>query len=117
MLLRPGAISQEEIEAVLQEKLALPEAGGPSLSPGMKYRHYAPQAKVSLVFCREELRGSFILSQRPRAGERLLSKQTLYAELRNADRIGVSEIEIDCDSSLMKDTALMNRLMRASGQI
>jgi tRNA threonylcarbamoyl adenosine modification protein (Sua5/YciO/YrdC/YwlC family) len=95
--------------------IALPLSDQPLLSPGMKYRHYAPKAALRLLFTRDDLQGSFILSRLPRKGERHLSRQTLFAELREADRQGVSLIEIYCDPTIKADAALMNRLMRAAG--
>ncbi len=106
-LLRPGIISHEMLEEVLNRKVALPEADGPILSPGMKYRHYAPKAPVRLVYKKEELKGPFFVP----------TTKNLYAELRKADRLNVSQIEIFCDETVQKDAALMNRLLRASGQI
>lgn len=114
LLLRPGSVSKEEIEETLDCKVSLPLPGGPIHSPGMKYRHYAPNAEVRLVFRREELRGSFILSPDPQPGERLLSEKTLYAELREADRKGAQCIEIDCSPLLLANEALMNRLSKAA---
>lgn len=106
-LLRPGRIRREEIEEVLGEKVALPVKGGPILSPGMKYRHYAPNTPVRLVYRLEELERPFLLP----------TAQNLYAELREADRLGASVIEIYCDAAVQADEALMNRLLRAAGQI
>ncbi len=116
VLLRPGAITKEDIEAVLGEAVALPSPGEPILAPGMKYRHYAPKARVRLLFNRSEVKGSFVLSSDPQPGERLLSAHTLYAALREADRLGVAEIEIDCAPSVQADAALFNRLLRASSR-
>lgn len=52
-LLRPGAITLEELRAVLGEVVYVPSAtlqGDESpRAPGMKYRHYAPRAKVTLL--------------------------------------------------------------------
>lgn len=44
-LLRPGALAREAIEAVAGT-LAAPDASDRPRSPGMKYRHYAPNAPV-----------------------------------------------------------------------
>jgi len=59
VILRPGGISQEDIEKVLGHKLgvALPERGKNNrpLSPGMKYRHYSPETPLILVNSIEEL--------------------------------------------------------------
>lgn len=114
-LLRPGQITKEEIEEVLQQEIALPHLGAAIVSPGMKYRHYAPKARLRLVYNREDLQGSCLFSREPLKGERLLSKQTLFAEFRDADRRGESLIEIYCDPMIEKDAALMNRLLKAQG--
>lgn len=115
VLLRPGMLKKEELEEALGRKIADAPKNSPVLSPGMKYRHYAPKAKVRLVFNPEELKGPYILSSSPSSGMRLLNEKTLYAELRRADRCGISEIEIDCTGSIQTNTALMNRLLRAAG--
>ncbi|MBU6382909.1 MAG: threonylcarbamoyl-AMP synthase [Verrucomicrobia bacterium] len=105
--LRPGAITKEAIEKVLGQTVSDPLPNGPILSPGMKYRHYAPKAKVHLCFRKEEWREPLI---QPNA-------KTLYALLRDADRKNVSDIYVDCNEQIQKDAAIMNRLLRASGQI
>lgn len=54
-ILRPGAITKEMLEAVighveLADCLLKPmEAGEKAMSPGMKYKHYAPKAQVYVV--------------------------------------------------------------------
>ncbi len=55
-ILRPGGITREQIEAVLGEEVEIDKAvlegvseGEKVSSPGMKYKHYAPRAKVYLV--------------------------------------------------------------------
>lgn len=54
-LLRPGAVTVEMLEAVLgkitvdKAVTAQPEEGKPVASPGMKYKHYAPNTKVVLL--------------------------------------------------------------------
>ncbi len=106
-ILRPGKVTQEELENVLKTKLGLAQIGGPILSPGMKYRHYAPKAKVKLVYNREEITGAFF---KP-------TTQSLYQELRNADLLNLDTIEVFCAEDVLKDTALMNRLLKASGKI
>lgn len=56
MLLRPGAVSREMIEGVLGVSVGLDAAlkgpladGIAPKAPGMKYRHYAPKAPMTLV--------------------------------------------------------------------
>jgi len=54
-LLRPGPVSVEDLEAILGEKISVPEwARGYSeqiapLSPGVKYKHYSPSTPIILV--------------------------------------------------------------------
>ena len=117
VLLRPGILSKEMLEEVLGQHIDEPQKDAPILSPGMKYRHYAPKAKVFLRFHESELKGSYILSSSARPGTRLLNEKTLYAELRRADRCGAPAIEIDCSPDLLQNHALMNRLLRAAENV
>jgi L-threonylcarbamoyladenylate synthase len=49
-ILRPGAITKSQIEKCLKRKiLEATNSRGKSASPGMKYGHYAPKAKVVLA--------------------------------------------------------------------
>ena len=58
-ILRPGKITAEQIKEVAgnveidKHILNKTEAGQKILSPGMKYRHYAPNAKCILVYSKE----------------------------------------------------------------
>lgn len=56
VLLRPGYITKEQMEAVLGEEVLVSHAileklrpGETARSPGMKYKHYAPKAQVTIV--------------------------------------------------------------------
>lgn len=55
-VLRPGFVTREELEEVLQQPVALAssldkplEEGCKPASPGMKYKHYAPKAEITIV--------------------------------------------------------------------
>lgn len=51
-VLRPGAVTVEELEEVLgtgKVSVAQDAPAGPAPSPGMKYRHYSPEAPLWLV--------------------------------------------------------------------
>ncbi|WP_264211013.1 L-threonylcarbamoyladenylate synthase [Leisingera thetidis] len=48
VLLRPGGLAAEQIEAVLGRKLAQRDAGDPLTAPGQLLSHYAPGAPVRL---------------------------------------------------------------------
>ncbi|MGC8969228.1 MAG: L-threonylcarbamoyladenylate synthase [Conexivisphaera sp.] len=55
VLLRPGAVAVEDVEGVLGTRVEVPEESRglaeskAALSPGMKYRHYAPRKPLVLV--------------------------------------------------------------------
>ncbi len=110
-LFRPGAVTKEQIEDVLQIKVALPRKEDPAPSPGMKYRHYAPKATIQIVKHLPVEAGT-VLSRELGT----LSARSLYASLREADRRGVETIWVLLDSISESDEALMNRLFRAAGK-
>lgn len=56
VILRPGIISYEELKSILSVvKIYRTKKNDKPKSPGMKYRHYAPKAKVVLIDSEEEL--------------------------------------------------------------
>ncbi len=115
-LLRPGAVTREALEQCLGVSIALPREGEPILSPGMKYRHYAPRARVRVTDDAAAVQGDFVLSREVLAPymHRPLSARTLYASFREADRLGVSEIWVVLDAACLSDEALLNRIMKAA---
>ncbi|OCA88835.1 L-threonylcarbamoyladenylate synthase [Pseudobacillus wudalianchiensis] len=67
IILRPGGITKEEIEAVVGEAAidaALKDAKQQPKSPGMKYKHYAPEAPVYLLEGSREWIQSHVSEQR-----------------------------------------------------
>ncbi|MBS0652977.1 MAG: threonylcarbamoyl-AMP synthase [Verrucomicrobia bacterium] len=132
MLLRPGAVNVEQLEEVLQKKLIIPSALDLStpLSPGMKYRHYAPRTPVHLFKERnllyEAVRSDPAMSRMVLSREKLpfelpgacqwfaLNAPEFYALLRQADAVGYQQISIFCDELTLYDLALMNRILKAA---
>lgn len=114
VILRPGAISQQQIEAVLKREVHYAEEKSEKpLSPGMKYRHYAPRARVRLFYQEEELELALTHICK-RVIVRSLKSEQLYARFREADADGMDEIVILCDTTTQNNKALMNRLERAA---
>lgn len=125
MILRPGALTQEQIEAVLGKKMKRYVKGGDEkvASPGMKYRHYAPKARVRLFndekSLRQELNSSrqqMVLARVGVMGEKALelSLYNLFAQLRAADERGIEEILVLCDGEVAQNAALMDRLSKSA---
>ncbi|MES2198945.1 MAG: L-threonylcarbamoyladenylate synthase [Chlamydiota bacterium] len=130
-IVRPGAIFKEHLEDFLKEPVFLYQAkpGEKVPSPGMKYRHYAPKAKVTLFFTVEDAAKHLIKQS---SIERMLlcnepicsmvgvlslplSCNSFYSNLRLADRLEIGEVVIVCDGTIQKDLGLMNRIEKSSG--
>ncbi|MBS0629082.1 MAG: threonylcarbamoyl-AMP synthase [Verrucomicrobia bacterium] len=118
-LLRYGALSKEQIEAVLQQEIAA-YTKGPKSSPGMKYRHYAPQVPVHLFFNRDSFeshpqKNSLILSSSILPIPYFpLQAKSLYAHLRFADQNGYDEVLVLCEN--VNDATLLNRLEKITSE-
>ncbi len=138
-LLRTGGIAVEDIERVLRKSVEtiLVDAHDVPLAPGMKYRHYAPKAPLTVVV--GEGSGSWIASQMEEGDgvicfeeyADLFSGQTvvvlgkerdftcqakqLFEALRCFDRKAVSKIWAQCPREEGLGKAVANRLHKASG--
>ncbi len=116
-LLRPGSISPEEIELCLNKKVKINKKEHNGCSPGMKYRHYAPDAFVFLKKEKDIVDYHFIkplfLSSDQLSGTKLLTRQNLYELFRFADRNKFQEVVIVDSDSLRRDNALFNRIEKA----
>ncbi len=109
-ILRPGGVTREALEKVLGERVSVAkECPERPPSPGMKYKHYAPRARVRLVEGNERVEASparLILHH--------LKGEELYARFREADAMGYEEIIVVCTPEIKSHAALMNRLIRAA---
>ncbi|MBX9743605.1 MAG: threonylcarbamoyl-AMP synthase, partial [Chlamydiales bacterium] len=117
VLLRPGSIRKEELEAVLQTRVMLTDHQGPVYSPGMLHRHYSPKARVRLFLDPKDLPSThpYLLSSEERPSSLVFNRRNFYALLREADRQGVKEIAIYCSPFMQQDAGLMNRVFRCAG--
>ncbi|MBS0649139.1 MAG: threonylcarbamoyl-AMP synthase [Verrucomicrobia bacterium] len=114
-LLRLGALSPQEIEKVLGRELQEASREDKLSSPGTRYRHYAPSARVKLFTSPSEL--DLYLKTTTVQPRQILTKvkgASLYALLRQADVEKKDEILILCDAEMLQDRALMDRLQKAS---
>ncbi|MBQ8000764.1 MAG: threonylcarbamoyl-AMP synthase [Ruminococcus sp.] len=145
MVLRPGGITLEDLREVLGE-VALSDAvleklrdGEEAASPGMKYKHYSPKAKVYLVRGGDDEFCSYVNSQNitetvalcytediPHLSSHTISlgdksdygtqAHNLFSALRQADEIeGVTTVFVRCPDTKGLGMALFNRLIRAAG--
>jgi L-threonylcarbamoyladenylate synthase len=130
IILRPGAITQSEIENLLQTPVALAmteESDKAVASPGMKYRHYAPDAKVVLqapsdplvvteqvlLLVPPDLKAVY-QEQYPTITIEALTSQQLYTALRLADSLHKKTVIVIVNESIRSQAGLFNRLQKAA---
>lgn len=138
-LLRAGGISVEELEEtlgkpILSKKL---EEGEAPLAPGMKYRHYAPQAPVTVVMgenssqwiaeqsnvgdgviCFQEYQDDFdgrIVQTIGKEKDFTEQGRQVFSALRFFDSTRVNRIWAQCPADIGIGTAVANRLQKAAG--
>jgi len=126
VLLRPGACTREAIERVAQVRLTdAHDHSNVQHSPGTRYRHYAPNARVVIAFSKADAQRevgndpSHMLLLAPADLDigvpwRPLSGASVYAELRRADSLHVDKIIVHCDEQIQANEALLNRLRKAA---
>ncbi|ASJ10997.1 threonylcarbamoyl-AMP synthase [Thermococcus sp. P6] len=138
-VLRPGGLPIEEIERVLGKLEVQVKAKGVARSPGMKYRHYSPNARVVVVEgkgerVREKIR-ELIEEYRSRGLKvgvmaryrydadgffnpgRTTEEvaRNLFRGLRELDKLGVDVIIAEGVEEKGLGVAVMNRLRKAAG--
>lgn len=127
VLLRPGWVSFEALQAVLPD-ISLKYTGDTTIakSPGMKYKHYSPEAQVILF---EENTISQILEYQKKYLKQGKKVQVLYPEkiqnfwkdlfhiLRQSDKKWYDILLIAAVSETGDGYAIMNRLRKAASEI
>ena len=142
-LLRPGEITPEQLRAVLGEVEIDPavtdrlKVGQVAASPGMKYKHYAPSAEVTLIrggqmaYCRavnahaEEACYALCFEEDVplldvptivygKAEDSESQAKNLFDALRELDRIGAERVYAHCPSQDGVGLAVYNRLLRSA---
>lgn len=144
-LLRPGGLPLERLRAVLGD-VALDQAVTRQLSaeerpraPGMKYRHYAPKAPVTVVTGTPAQSGRWLCARAPEdaglilfdeflplfpsrtvraigpSGDKREQARRVFNALRSFDDAGVAEICAQCPDDAGLGLAVANRLKKAAG--
>ncbi len=145
-LLRPGGITMEQLQKVCEvitDPGIFKEPEGVVRSPGMKYKHYAPECRVIVVVGDGTSAAIREMAARDRASQKLVgvlaftehhgryegltildlgSKYVLqegaarlYHLLREADILGLQTLYVEGMPDKELGMAIMNRLLRASG--
>lgn len=143
-LLRPGAVTVEMLEAVVgsveidEAVLAPLRDGAAAASPGMKYKHYAPTARVVLVDGTPEQYRAWVNKQAAdgvmalcfdgeetglavpfltygRRDDAATQAKLVFEMLRRVDEEGARLVYTACPSAEGIGLAVFNRLLRAAG--
>ncbi|ADL08783.1 translation factor SUA5 [Thermosediminibacter oceani DSM 16646] len=147
VILRPGGVTREELEAVLgrvELDPGLAEGQKPK-SPGQKYKHYSPKARVLVVegpieaqvrkitelakkltaegkkvgiMATVQTRGYYETGCVLSVGDReapLTISSNLFSVLRKFDKLGVEEVLAEGIPETGLGLAVMNRLRKAAG--
>ena len=148
VILRPGKITPEQIKEIIgdvridSKVFEKVEEGDKVESPGMKHRHYAPNAKCELIYAKDEKDQTFEISKRVRKYQgdvviigftehkrdivvsegRFLDiasihnleeyAKNIFSALRKADEINPALIVIEGVKREGLGIAIMNRLIR-----
>lgn len=140
VLLRPGAVTKEMIENVIGEidiaSAVLEEIGEgeTAASPGMKYKHYAPKAKVVIVNADKKQYENFVNSKQDafalcfeeddvtipkitfgKEDDDLTQAHRLFDALRELDSLGAKKVYARIPSKQGVGMAVYNRLIRSAG--
>ncbi len=141
-LLRPGGVTLEEMTELIGE-IVVDDAvlnrlaeGQTAASPGMKYKHYAPKADITLIKSNFEDFKSLCEGENnitalcfDSEGEKLNCPSVEYGEendgysqsarlfdaLRELDEMGAGKVYARCPSTKGMGLAVYNRLIRACG--
>ena len=141
-LLRPGGVTLEEMTALIGEivvddaVLNKLEEGAVAASPGMKYKHYAPSADITIIksdfdcfknLCESEDNITALCFDGE--NEKLSCNSVTYGDendgfsqsarlfdaLRELDELGATKVYARCPNTKGMGLAVYNRLIRAAG--
>lgn len=138
-ILRPGAVTKEMIESVIGEvnvSRAVLEGmrqDEVAESPGMKYKHYSPNARVVIVDADKETYENFVNSRKDafalcfegdnvnipyvtfgRENDDLSQASELFTALRKLDEMGAKKVYARIPNTDGVGMAVYNRLIRAA---
>lgn len=145
IILRPGVVTKEMMESVLEKPVLLAKGvtegvddNKPVLSPGMKYKHYSPNAEVvilngtlkqfvayvdshktkdTFVLCFDGEKSNFDVPCIEYGSENNANEQAhkLFSALRELDKQNAKLVFARCPKTTGVSLAVYNRLIRSAG--
>lgn len=139
VILRPGAVTKEMLESVIGEVelssavLSEMKQGETAASPGMKYKHYSPRARIILVDADKETYEKFVNLKNDafalcfdgdninipkvtfgKENDDLSQAKLLFDKLRELDELGAKKVYARLPKKSGVGMAVFNRLIRAA---
>ena len=142
VILRPGSITREMIQSVTGREPGNAKTGDVPRSPGTKYRHYAPNAPMTILRGTPKNIADYLSSESFEADEKIgllisettksllpknrntkiisldgdmnLAAQKLFANLRKFDKLNVSKIYTESIPNAGIGIAIMDRMLKAA---
>jgi len=139
VILRPGAITREMIQNATGLSLGEASKTNTLRSPGVKYRHYAPQAPMTILSGTPDSIAAYMLEDADSHIGLLISSETkkllgsqkksnviilsdnpdeiaqsLFANLRKFDKLGVTKIYVQAIPDTGIGVAIMDRMLKAA---
>jgi L-threonylcarbamoyladenylate synthase len=140
-ILRPGWVTREQIAGVTGQVLDAATESDLRRSPGTRYRHYSPRARVLLVtrgspellehICRRELKSfpiglishtrieiddpNFHVVNLENSADGYA--RSIYGAMRDMDNLGAGEIVVEGIDETGEGAAVMERLRRAASEV
>ncbi|MEM4332164.1 MAG: L-threonylcarbamoyladenylate synthase [Candidatus Micrarchaeia archaeon] len=123
-ILRPGGVNYEELKRAIPKLKVAKGRGGKIKSPGMKYRHYSPNAKVILFEKNSKLenyklglekKGKRVIVIYPESSLRF--SRRLFKVFRECDKKKIDYILIPAIEKKGIGLAIMNRIEKAAASV
>ena len=145
IILRPGVITKEDMESVLKKEVKVAKGvtqevsnAQKVLSPGMKYKHYAPKADITILngdledFCefvkKHDEEGTYAMCfdeekecmpipaiSFGKKNDPKSQAHNLFSALRELDNVGAKRVFARCPQKDGVGLAVYNRLIRSAG--
>ena len=141
-ILRPGAVTREELEPLIGKVVMAANRKLLNRSPGTLHRHYSPRARVTLVEIADQKTIDRLIARRAKKGSKvgILTRQTqslhssmdvvvrpmpqdlkvyamrMFAVMRELDELGVDEMIVEKVEENGIGAAIMDRLRRAASR-
>jgi len=117
-ILRPGKITKNQIEKIIGKVMENKKCVSKPKSPGVKYKHYSPKARVIIIKNEDEIKEIFKKYSGKKIKSLIYKKRSemaknLFKDFRDADKKEFDIIIVKAIQEKDFGVAIMNRLKKA----